>query len=181
MGSSPQASPNRAVIAEQTARAYEMRLKGVSYRRIADELGVSLGTAHNRVREAMAERVDPLVDEYRQFQLDRLDSYREAAVKVLETTHWRVDHGRVVALEDEATGTKEPLADDGPVLAAIDRLLRIEERTARLLGLDAPAKAEVSATVETIRPEVLDLVEQAEAAVSAEEARLRDTAAGQGD
>jgi hypothetical protein len=41
----------------------------------------------------------------------------------------------------------ETLADDGPVLQAIDRLIRISERRAKLRGLDAPVTGQAGATV----------------------------------
>lgn len=34
----------------------------------------------------------------------------------------------------------EELLDSGPVLAALDRVLRIQERRAKLLGINAPKK-----------------------------------------
>jgi hypothetical protein len=36
-----------------------------------------------------------------------------------------------------------PLLDDAPVLAAVDRLLKVQERRAKLLGLDVPVKRQV--------------------------------------
>jgi hypothetical protein len=49
--------------------------------------------------------------------------------------------------------------DDGPVLAAAKAILGIEERRAKLLGIDAPTKIGVSATVRYevvgVDPEVL--------------------------
>lgn len=81
-----------------------------------------------------------------------------AAMEVLEREHVTVSNGRVVSLDD---GT--PLPDDGPVLQAIDRLLRIQERRARLLGLDAPVKRDLTLTDErTARIEALaeELAEQ---------------------
>ncbi len=50
----------------------------------------------------------------------------------------------------------EPLRDRAPVLAAIDRLLKIEERRAKLLGLDAPVRAELI-TIDAIEAEVARL------------------------
>ncbi|MFC6575537.1 hypothetical protein ACFQBS_02020 [Planomonospora parontospora] len=42
------------------------------------------------------------------------------------------------------SGTEEGVAlDHGAVLAAMDRVLKIMDRRARLLGLDAPARHEV--------------------------------------
>ena len=39
---------------------------------------------------------------------------------------------------------RRELLDDGPVLQAVDRLLKIADRRAKLLGLDAPKRVEVS-------------------------------------
>ncbi|WP_188195602.1 hypothetical protein [Nonomuraea sp. SYSU D8015] len=44
-------------------------------------------------------------------------------------------------------GDGAPLVDDGPKLAAIDRLLKIQARRAALLGLDAEKKVSVSGGV----------------------------------
>jgi hypothetical protein len=44
---------------------------------------------------------------------------------------------------DALTSAQVALEDDAPVLAAVDRLLRIQERRAKLLGLDAPVRADV--------------------------------------
>ena len=52
-----------------------------------------------------------------------------------------VQKGRVVRHADG-----RPLEDSGPRLQAIDRILKVMERRARLLGLDAPAKSDVRVT-----------------------------------
>ena len=49
-----------------------------------------------------------------------------------------VQNGRVVRDADGRT-----IDDPMPRLAAIDRIVRVMERRARLLGLDAPAKTDV--------------------------------------
>jgi hypothetical protein len=54
----------------------------------------------------------------------------------------------------------EPVLDDAPVLAAIDRLLRIQERRARLLGLDAPTRSRIEVVDDDV---ARMLVEQLEA------------------
>jgi hypothetical protein len=169
---------NPAAVAERQDRAYTLALRGKSLRQISrimtDEgMPVSHETARKLIAAEADERVAPLATEYRQMQLDRLGEMRERALEVLEAQHWLVSHGRVVTLEDDS-GLKTPLADDGPVLAAVDRLLRIEERTARLLGLDAPAKAEIESRIETIAPDVLSLIEAAETDAADDEAAIRD-------
>jgi hypothetical protein len=61
-----------------------------------------------------------------------------------------------------------------PVLQAIDRLLRIQERRARLLGLDMPVKLTAQVTpVDPADIELAKLIAAAQAANDAEEAVLR--------
>jgi len=134
---------NRAEVAEQKAEVYRLTLKGWTRRKIAEELGISLGTVQNRLDEAIKETVLPLAEDVRKQQLDRLDTY-------------------LVSLD-----AKIEKGDD----KAINTALRIEERRARLLGLDAPQQ--LSQTI-TAAPEVLTLIEAARARQEAEEAVLRN-------
>ena len=136
--------------AERDAEAARLRARGYSYQQIADELGwSSKGDAHHAVKRVLADTVKEAGDEVRALELARLDGLHRAAMDVLEREHVTVSNGRVVALNET------PLPDDGPVLAAIDRLLKIQERRARLLGLDAPTKQAIS-----ISPERAAAIEQ---------------------
>ncbi|WP_069743045.1 hypothetical protein [Streptomyces sp. EN23] len=129
--------------AERDARAAELRSKGWTYRRIAAELGWKQGAdAYNAVQRVLKETVREAGEEVRSLELERLDRLEAAANEVLEREHVTVSNGRVVVLHEA------PLPDGGPVLAAIDRLLKIQERRARLLGLDAPTKQNISITPE---------------------------------
>ncbi|MET9701693.1 hypothetical protein [Streptomyces griseus] len=129
--------------AERDAQAAELRSKGWTYRRIAAELGWKQGAdAYNAVQRVLKETVREAGDEVRALELERLDRLEAAANEVLEREHVTVSNGRVIVLNET------PLPDDGPVLAAIDRLLKIQERRARLLGLDAPTKQAISITPE---------------------------------
>ena len=85
------------------------------------------------------------------FELERLDALQLEALEVMRANHYVINGGAIVRdyLRDENgnvkvdnTGTPItiPLVDDAPRLAAIDRLLKIQERRARLLGLDKPTK-----------------------------------------
>lgn len=126
--------------AERDAEAARLRTRGYTYQQIADELDwVSRGDAYRAVQRVLADTVREAGDEVRAIELDRLDTLHAAAMDVLEREHFTVSNGRVVSLDESG-----PLPDDGPVLAAIDRLLKIQERRARLLGLDAPTKAAIS-------------------------------------
>jgi hypothetical protein len=80
-----------------------------------------------------------------------------------------VSNGRVVTLDGQ------PLQDDGPILQAVDRLnhiedrkLRIQERRAKYLGLDAPKQVVISDDV--IDAEIRALAEELDRAAAAETA-----------
>lgn len=119
-------------------------------------------------------------------ELVRLDGYERAARTVLERAHVTVSHGKVISTVNPDTELEEPLLDDGPVLAAIDRLVRIEdarrrnaERRAKLLGLDAAVKADVTVhevTQEDI--ELAELIRETQAKNAALEQRIRGGAEG---
>ncbi|KOG84471.1 hypothetical protein ACZ90_25050 [Streptomyces albus subsp. albus] len=129
--------------AERDAEAARLRSLGWSYPRIAAELGwKTRADAHNAVKRVLKETVREAGDDVRTLELERLDRLEAAANEVLEREHVTVSNGRVVVLHET------PLPDDGPVLAAIDRLLKIQERRARLLGLDAPTKQAITITPE---------------------------------
>lgn len=145
--------------ARRDAEAARLRGRGWTYQRIADELGVSKQTAYDAVQRALRDTLEEPAADVRQLELARLDDMYAAVMGVLEREHITVSQGRVVRrrLVDEQgmpiiTGSdadgkpiyaEEDIVDDGPVLAAVDRLLKIQERRAKLLGLDAPTKAEV--------------------------------------
>lgn len=127
--------------AQRDAKAARLRSRGWQYPRIAAELGFNhKADAYNAVQRVLKDTVREAGDEIRTIELTRLDTLYDAAMDVLEREHVTVSNGRVVTLHDL------PLPDDAPVLAAIDRLLKIQERRARLLGLDAPTKAAISIT-----------------------------------
>ncbi|MFJ1698176.1 hypothetical protein ACIOHC_24175 [Streptomyces sp. NPDC088252] len=129
--------------AERDAAAADLRSKGWTYPRIAEHLGYNhRADAYNAVQRVLKETVREAGEELRTLELERLDALYVAASEVLEREHVTVSNGRVVDLHGA------PIPDDGPVLAAIDRLLKIQERRARLLGLDAPVKRDISLTDE---------------------------------
>lgn len=142
--------------AARDAEAARLRVRGLTYRQIADELDMAgPGKAYEAVQRLLRETVQEAADDLRSVELERLDQMYQAALKVLETEHYAVSHGKVIYLEDGGP----PLADDGPVLQAIDRLLKVQERRAKLLGLDAPTKANVTVS-DAITSEIEQLAAQ---------------------
>lgn len=133
--------------------AAELRAKGWAYQRIADELGwSSKGDACRAVQRVLKETQQEAGDELRVMERERLDRLSEAAWAVLDRQHVTVSNGQIVRLNGE------PLADDGPVLQAIDRLLRISESRRKLDGLDAPSRVSVDAV--TIGEEITGILDR---------------------
>lgn len=151
---------------ERDAEAFRMRSRGATFAEIAIALGfVDSSHVSKAMRRHLDRIVKPAADEYRALMDERLDYMRREALRVLEATHYRVSEGRVIYHADcscpkDLYGTPcphwQPLEDDSPVLAAIDRLLKIEERQAKLHGLDAPVKQQVEVSNVTVRVEGAD-------------------------
>lgn len=162
-----------AHFAEEQRTCYEMRLRGMSIRQIAAATGLSVGTTWNRIDCEIKETLDPLRAKVRELEIERLDRMQQTVLAVLERTHVMVSNGRVIYVED-ARGHREPALDSAPVLAAIDRLLKIQERRARLLGLDAAVKVDATVTETTQQDlELIDMVNAAKAQAANAEAQLK--------
>lgn len=125
--------------ARRDAEACELRAKGWNYRRIAAHFNIDVHTAHDAVQNGLRDIVQEPAAEVRRLELERLDELYTRALDILDTHHVTVSNGQIVRLDGK------PLPDDGPALQAIDRLLKIQERRARLLGLDAPSRVSVEA------------------------------------
>jgi hypothetical protein len=167
-GSAPNTTGNNAREAEEALRCFQLRLRGLSYRTIAAETGMSAATVYRRVEEHLSATVTPAADAVRAMELERLDDLAARTYAVLVGEHPLVQNGRVIYQDDV------PVRDPRPVLGAVDRLIRIQERRARLLGLDMPAR--MDATVHKVGPEDIELtqlINEAKAKVEKDEAMLR--------
>ena len=111
--------------------ALRLRSLGYSYQAIADQQGTTKATAYNRCQRALAAIPAEAVDEFRRLEGQRLDLLLEKAM-------------------DKA------LSEEKSALFAIDRVLAIMDRRAKLMGLDAPIKTEVI-TLDYIQQEIARL------------------------
>lgn len=101
---------------EKEARVLSLRRQGITFDRIAQVLGyASASGAYNAYRRACLKIIYEEVEETRKMEMDRLDN---AQAKIM------------------------PAVNRGD-LQAVHALIRIMERRAKLLGLDAPIKHEV--------------------------------------
>lgn len=132
----PQDSPPPDITARRE-EAIRLRNRGATWREVADALGYdSPQSAITDMRRALDQRREQLglsLDQYREKQLASIDMQRKAVIGVLEAFHYTVNNGMIVTGPDG-----NPLLDDAPILRAVDRLKALDEREARLLGLDAP-------------------------------------------
>jgi hypothetical protein len=112
-------APSPAVL-EKEIQIIELRRAGVTWERIAIQTGFKNASGAYKMYQRAAERmVRPHLEEYRDMQLDRLERMHQAV--------WM-------------------RAKEGD-LRAIDTALRISDREAKLLGLDAPTKITAEVTV----------------------------------
>jgi hypothetical protein len=110
-------TPKRLAARERSRRAYELRVAGASFDRIADTLDFADESGARKAVAAFVERLErETVDQARYLELDRLDRMLIAITEQIRKGH----------------------------LGAIDRALKIMERRSKLLGLDAPTKTDVT-------------------------------------
>ena len=120
LGRTSPRSQRRIEAKERALKALELRKKGVRYEQIAQQLGYSnRGNAH----KAVMKELDLLAKEC-----------LEEASKVRDLELQRLDALYLVAYAEVEEGN----------VPAIDRCLRIMERRAKLLGLDAAEKVDVN-------------------------------------
>lgn len=126
-------TPQRA---EQVRQALALRAQGRTYRQIADEMNwASTASAHEAVREGLREVIREPATEVLAIELQRLDYLLVAAM----------------ALVRAAPSTS---------LAAIDRVLRIMERRAALMGLDRPHRVALEHRPGGVSEELLSMGEE---------------------
>ncbi len=120
-------------------RIVELRDQGLTFREIAVEVGVSHQRVWQLYQRAMRDRPVVAVHEERKkqrlaAQLQRIDMEREVAEALVTSAHQVITvSGKVLEAEDS-----------GPVLAAMDRLVKLDDQEAKLLGLYAEQKMAVS-------------------------------------
>ena len=120
-------------------KAATLRLRGKTYVEIAHELGVSKSTAYDMVSRALSELPTESTAELLANETAKLD-YLEAKAHEIMVKH----HAHVTPSGKVATLDGEIITDDGPVLQAMNTLLKIADRRAKLLGLNAPVRTELT-------------------------------------
>jgi hypothetical protein len=135
---------------EQVARdawAAGQRSLGRSYRAIAADLNISVGSCHDAVRRAYRDIAEPETGPARAAELANLEATRDAALEVLARRHITVSNGKVITLYDEQRQKEIPLPDDGPILQAAQTIARVSATIHELMGWKAASKVQISGEV----------------------------------
>lgn len=126
------------VTAERDAKAAHLRAQGRGYREISAELGYTGSNAYKAVQRAIAAAPVEAVAEMRAMQGQLLDEVIAKLWDVVLADHPLVSQGRVM----------HGIQDAGPVIAALNGIVRAAESKRRLFGLDAPARQTITVITE---------------------------------
>lgn len=107
-------------IAERRKKAIQLRVEGCTYAEIGEELGCCEATAYGDVKAVLEQTAKEA---------------REAATEVIAVELQRLDVATKLALREIQQANN---------IQAIDRLVKVQERRAKLLGLDSPDRHEVA-------------------------------------
>lgn len=132
----------RASQAARKLKAVNLSIQGKSYETIAEACGYSTPEyARTVIRNEYRKRIalaDEKIDELRRRELDHLYDLRDRAYSVLEDGGIYIAASGKVVKDDNG----KPYKDNTIMLQAMDRLLKIQERISRLIGIDTPVKVE---------------------------------------
>lgn len=171
-----------AATAERQARAFELSLEGHSLRAVAGIMSAEgAKISHEGVRALIAleaaERVGPVAEQYRAILIERTNQLRLTVGELLDVDPAPVTAGKDgLPVRDPETG--EFVRDYGLRLSAVDRLVKLDERLAKLTGADAASKTEstVNATVTDVPADVAELLRQARERNDARRAEIEEQA-----
>lgn len=139
--------------AERRAEVLKLRLDGHTLQEIGDRLGIRRDSVHGIITRALREMTQDPSQELLALELTRLDSLYAEALKAVRSFTPVLHNGKIVripVIDSNGDAIKDPETDQPltciaqdrqPVLAGIAVAVRIGERRAKLLGLDAPIRA----------------------------------------
>ena len=114
-----------------------------SQERIAAYHGISQSRVSRIIKKVRQSIPEEERETVRNAVIERLDMLVAAAAEIMRSHHYVVSNsGKIVYDEDGV-----PLRDDGPRLAAAKAIAQFDTERRKLLGLDAPAKQEISGGV----------------------------------
>jgi transposase-like protein len=159
------------------AEIVELRDQGLSFRTIAAQVGRSLHVTWDHYQAAMREIPAANVKQHQENaakrldeQLRRIDMEREIVMEVATAEHPLVSNGRIIYeitdFEDGKPVYGDALTDKGPNLAAVDRLHKLDDQEARLLGLYPKVQVSVRNEPSEVDDALAALFEESDAQVA---------------
>jgi len=155
--------------AERRAEMLSLRLEGKTLEQIGAQMNVGADTVHRVISRALTSVTKEPAEELLTLELGRCDVLLSEAMQTVKAFHPLVSAGRVVSapmLTNQGEPIRNPetgdvltrvLEDKAPKLAAIATAVRVMERRAKLLGLDAATKLQQEVTVTTDEKPSYDL------------------------
>jgi hypothetical protein len=134
------------------AQAATLHAAGNNYRTIATTLGISLGSAYQRVQRALDKAVIPAATEAVQQIITNLQADRAHLEAIRDQLITDYDTGCMIAnpfdpdlppVQDREAALK--VAEQ--IRKLTDQLQKIDDQTARLLGLNQPTQTQVDTTI----------------------------------
>lgn len=174
--------------AEIRSRIVELRNQDWTFREIADHPDVNLDVANVWRHYQAAMRLIPAaaVEEHQakvatrlDEQLRRIDMAREIAMDILAKRHVHISNGHVVSEitgQDEETGRPiygDPYEDDAPTMAAIDRLQKLDDQEAKLLGMYPKQQVAITRETSEVDAAVIGMINRARERAEAQAAEIR--------
>ena len=155
--------------AERRAEMLSLRVQGWTLEQVGERMGVGADTVHRVISRALTAQTREPAEELLNLELGRCDVLLNEAMQTVKAFHPLVSAGRVVSapmLNNQGEPIRNPetgdvltrvLEDKAPKLAAIHTAVKVMERRAKLLGLDAATKLQQEVTVTTDEKPTYDL------------------------
>lgn len=171
--------------AEMRARIVELRTADWTFREIAAEVDRDVAVVWRHYQRAMRLIPAAAVEEHQakialrlDEQLRRIDMQREILDDIVAKRHVHISNGHVVSEitgQDEETGRPiygDPYEDDAPTMAAIDRLGKLDDQEAKLLGMYPKQQVSVTRETSEVDTAVIGMINRAKARAEAREAAI---------
>lgn len=162
--------------AQRRAEALSLRLEGLTLAEIGERMGVTEVAIQRLIDRALAAMTKAPTEELLARELALCDELLEQAMQTVRAHHPLVVNGRVITvpvIEEDGQPARDPttgaalttgLEDKAPKLAAIATAVRVLERRAKYLGIDAPTRTQAEVAVQPAGPDLSHMsVEELEA------------------
>lgn len=171
--------------AELRKRIVELKDQDWSFREIAAEVGRDFKTVWTHYQAAMREIPAAAVEEHQKKlaqrldeQLRRIDMEREVLMDVVSKRHDVISNGHVIyqmkgRREDGTPIYGDAYEDDAPTMAAIDRLVKLDDQEAKLLGMYPKQQISLERPTSEVDAAVIGLIEQARRRAAEREAAAK--------